>query len=74
MKFLKKIGDKEKEALKLFLAILAVTTVILGWCYVAFLLILGALDFDLVFDLKFLLGVSMIVSAFVFVCSLDDKN
>lgn len=74
MKFLKRIGDKEKEAFKLFLVTLAITTVILGWCYVAFLFILGALDFDLVFDLKFLLGVSMIVSAFAFVCDFDDKN
>ena len=74
MKFLKRIGQKEKEIIKSFLVILAITTVVVGWCYVAFLFILGAFDFDLVFDLKFLLGVSMVVSVFVLVCSFDNEN
>ena len=72
MKLLRSIGEEEKRMIKLFLVTFAITTIILLWCYVSFLFILNAFDFNLTFDSGFLLGLSMIFSALMFACAIED--
>lgn len=74
MKFLKE-EDREriKKMIKSFVFIFLLVVVVLGWFYVAILLILNALDFELIFSFKFLLGSSMISSTIVVLISISEE-
>ena len=75
MKFLKEEEIKAlKEMVKSFALVFMLVIVVLGWFYIAILLILNALDFELIFSFKFLLGSSMISSVIVALISICEEN
>lgn len=77
MKFLKEEDEENiawiKEVVKSFLLIFVLTTITLGWLYIAFLFIFNSLGSELTFSLKFLLGISMIFSVIGFLIHFDDE-